>query len=191
LGVLRIDERSEPPRPAAGDPVRLIPAYADELLSLGQRHPELVVLDGDLMVDCGTLPFRDAFPERFVECGIAEQDMVSQAGTLALKGKIPVVHSFACFLSTRPNEHIYNNATDRSKVVYHASLAGLLPGPLPPERSGHLRRRLRAGAHAHRTGDSRRDAAGASLGDRGQPGEHLASSFECRVADRILTTGRP
>ena len=88
------------------------------------------MLDGDLMVDCGTLPFRGEFPERFIECGIAEQDMVSQAGTLALKGKLPIVHSFACFLSTRPNEQIYNNATERSKVIYHASLAGLLPaGP--------------------------------------------------------------
>jgi transketolase len=56
--------------------------------------------------------------------------MVSQAGALALKGKLPIVHSFACFLSTRPNEQIYNNATERSKIVYHASLAGLLPsGP--------------------------------------------------------------
>jgi transketolase len=112
------------------NPQRLIAAYADELAALGSERPELVVLDGDLMVDCGTLPFRDQFPDRFVECGIAEQDMVSQAGTLALKGKLPVVHSFACFLSTRPNEQIYNNATDGAKVIYHASLAGLLPaGP--------------------------------------------------------------
>jgi transketolase len=73
------------------------------------------------------LPFKREFPERFIECGIAEQDMVSQAGALALKGKLPIVHSFACFLSTRPNEQIYNNATERTKVIYHASLAGLLP----------------------------------------------------------------
>ena len=54
--------------------------------------------------------------------------MVSQAGAMALAGVIPVCHSFACFLSTRPNEQIYNNATERSKVIYVGSLAGLVPG---------------------------------------------------------------
>src|SRR5687767_11178186 len=54
--------------------------------------------------------------------------MVSQAGAMALAGLLPVVHSFACFLSTRPNEQIYNNATEGSKVIYVGSLAGLLPG---------------------------------------------------------------
>jgi transketolase len=54
--------------------------------------------------------------------------MVSQAGTLALSGLVPAVHSFACFLSTRPNEQIYNNATEGRKVIYAGSLAGLLPG---------------------------------------------------------------
>jgi transketolase len=57
-------------------------------------------------------------------------DMVSMAGGMARFGLLPVCHSFACFLSTRPNEQIYNNATERSKVIYVASLAGLLPaGP--------------------------------------------------------------
>src|SRR3989338_4580798 len=53
--------------------------------------------------------------------------MVSIAGGLALKGLLPVAHSFACFLSTRPNEQIYNNATEHTKIIYTASLAGLLP----------------------------------------------------------------
>ncbi|HKF69362.1 MAG TPA: transketolase C-terminal domain-containing protein, partial [Vicinamibacterales bacterium] len=65
---------------------------------------------------------------RFVECGIAEQHMVSAAGGMALQGLLPVVHSFACFLSTRANEHIYNNATERRKIVYTATLAGAIPG---------------------------------------------------------------
>ena len=80
------------------------------------------------MRDCGLLPFRERFPERFVECGIAEQDMVSQAGGLALAGWLPICHSFACFLSTRPNEQIYNNATEGTRVIYVGSLAGVLPG---------------------------------------------------------------
>lgn len=49
---------------------------------------------------------------------------------MALRGLLPVVHSFACFLSTRANEQIYNNATEQTKIIYVGSLAGLLPaGP--------------------------------------------------------------
>ncbi len=52
--------------------------------------------------------------------------MVSMAGGMARFGLLPVCHSFACFLSTRPNEQIYNNATERSKVIYVASARGPL-----------------------------------------------------------------
>lgn len=119
---------TEVPAKAAAAGERLVGAYAQALLSAGQRRDDVVVLDGDLMLDCGLIPFKEAFPDRFLECGIAEMDMVSQAGGLALAGKLPIVHSFACFLSTRPNEHIYNNATESTKVVYVGSLAGLVPG---------------------------------------------------------------
>jgi transketolase len=123
-------ERVDAPARSAPRGERLVAAYSQALLEHGRKRGDLVVLDADLMLDCGLIPFRDAFPDRFIECGIAEQDMVSQAGALALQGYLPVVHSFACFLSTRPNEHIYNNATERSKIIYVASLAGLLPaGP--------------------------------------------------------------
>jgi transketolase len=126
-GPLVLGEVPLPLRKVAEAPQRLVQAYGDELVQLARKHEQIVALDGDLMVDCGVLPFAREFPARFVECGIAEQDMVSQAGALALEGKLPVVHSFACFLSTRANEQIYNNATERTKVIYHASLAGLLP----------------------------------------------------------------
>jgi transketolase len=118
-----------PPRPAPrGSPQRLIDAYGQALVAEAEREPRLVALDADLVLDTGLVPFRRRFPERFVECGIAEQDMVSQAGAMALAGLVPVVHSFACFLSTRPNEQIYNNATEGTKVIYAGSLAGLVPG---------------------------------------------------------------
>jgi transketolase len=113
---------------SAAPPQRLIAAYADALVRVGERDERVVALDADLVLDCGLIPFRERFPERFFECGIAEQDMVSTAGAMALAGLVPVVHSFACFLSTRPNEQIYNNASEGTKVVYVGSLAGLVPG---------------------------------------------------------------
>jgi transketolase len=117
----------ELPQPPSS-PQRLVEAYARALVDAGARRPDLVALDGDLSLDTGLMPFRAEFPDRFVECGIAEQDMVSQAGAMALAGLLPAVHSFACFLTTRPNEQIYNNATEGTKVIYVGSLAGLVPG---------------------------------------------------------------
>lgn len=114
--------------PSPAKPQRLIAAYTDALIAEAEADSRIVALDGDLVLDTGLIPFRERFPDRFLECGIAEQDMVSQAGGMALSGLIPVVHSFACFLSTRPAEQIYNNASERKKVIYTASLAGLLPG---------------------------------------------------------------
>ncbi len=149
LGVAPIAlETADSPKLAAPPPQeRLIPAYSRALLAEMERTPTLMVLDADLAVDTGQMPARQAFPQRFVECGIAEMDMVSMAGGMALRGLLPVCHSFACFLSTRANEHIYNNATERSHVVYVASLAGVLPGgpgPLAPVGAGHFRGRRRA-----------------------------------------------
>lgn len=107
---------------------RLIPAYSDALLDQAGKNSNIVALNADLILDTGLIPFQKQFPDRFIECGIAEQDMVSQAGGMALAGLLPVVHSFACFLSTRPNEQVYNNATEKTKIIYVGSLAGVLPG---------------------------------------------------------------
>ena len=114
--------------PAQGHPQRLVAAYGEALVAEAAEEERLVALDADLVLDTGLIPFRDRFPERFIECGIAEQDMVSQAGTLALSGLLPAVHSFACFLTPRANEQIYNNATERTRVIYAGSLVGLVPG---------------------------------------------------------------
>lgn len=120
-------ERPSVPASAAV-PQKLVSAYSDALVAQAHKNDKIIALDADLILDTGLIPFQAAFPDRFVECGIAEQDMVSQAGGMALQGLLPVVHSFACFLSSRPNEQIYNNATEHTKIVYVASLAGVLPG---------------------------------------------------------------
>ncbi|SDX83283.1 transketolase [Amycolatopsis xylanica] len=113
------------PRPAGGE--RLVPAYGEALVARAARHQEILALDADLVLDTGLIPFSQTYPERFVEFGIAEQDMVSAAGGLASQGFLPFVHSFSCFLLARANEQIYNNATEDRKIVYVGTLAGLLP----------------------------------------------------------------
>jgi len=124
--VLETVNRSAAVQPE--NPQQLIQAYSNALLEQARKNPKIVALDADLILDTGLIPFQKEFPDRFVECGIAEQDMVSQAGAMALKGLLPVVHSFACFLSSRSNEQIYNNATERTRVIYVGSLAGIVPG---------------------------------------------------------------
>jgi len=119
-----------PIRIAPKQPEKIVLAYGDELLAMARDRKEIIVMDADLLSDCGIEAFKAELPERFIECGIAEQHMVSAAGGMALRGMLPVVHSFACFLSTRANEHIYNNATEKKKIIYTATLAGLVPsGP--------------------------------------------------------------
>lgn len=105
-------------------------AYGAALVELAQERKDIVVLDADLAADCRVRQFELTFPDRFIECGIAEQDMVSMAGGLARQGLLPVVNSFASFLTSRANEQIYNNATEKSKIIYVNHYAGLIPaGP--------------------------------------------------------------
>jgi transketolase len=130
LGVapLELESVELPPRQVPRAPERLVEAYGQELLAIAHERQDVVVLDADLISDCGIVAFKRRFPDRFIECGIAEQHMVSAAGGLALKGLLPIAHSFACFLSTRANEQIYNNATEGRRIIYTATLAGMLPG---------------------------------------------------------------
>jgi len=105
-------------------------AYGEELVRLAAEVPGLVVLDGDLSADCKIREFENKFPKRFIENGIAEQDMVSLAGGLALQGMLPVCNSFSSFLCARANEQIYNNTCEGTKIIYAAHFAGMIPaGP--------------------------------------------------------------
>ena len=73
-------------------------AYGKALAELGKTHPEIIVLDGDLAKSTKTDNFRKVFPERFINVGIAEANMVGIAAGLASCGKIPFISSFACFM---------------------------------------------------------------------------------------------
>lgn len=133
------------PRNALGEPVSkgadagkslkasaeyVVEAYGKALMALAPQRPDLVVLDADLAADCRIREFELAYPDRFIQNGIAEQDMVSMAGGLARMGLLPVVNSFASFLAARANEQIYNNASEQTKIIYALHYAGLIPaGP--------------------------------------------------------------
>ena len=103
-----------------------VQAYSESLVKIG-NNKNILVLDADLAKDCGLIEFEKKYPDRFLEFGIAEQDMVSAAGTMALNGFLPIVNSFSCFLIPRANEQIYNNATQKSKVFYTGVMNGVLP----------------------------------------------------------------
>jgi transketolase len=105
-------------------------AYGDALCEIAKTNDKLVLLDGDLSADCKLRKFEKMYPDRFIENGIAEQDMVSMAGGLARMGMIPVVNTFASFLAARANEQIYNNAGEQTKVIYTCHFSGMIPaGP--------------------------------------------------------------
>ena len=108
----------------------VVEAYGETLVALAERHESLVVLDADLASDCRVRAFELAYPDRFIQSGIAEQDMVSAAAGMARHGLLPVVNSFASFLASRANEQIYNQASEQTKVIYALHYAGLIPaGP--------------------------------------------------------------
>jgi transketolase len=75
-------------------------AYGEALLELGSKRPKVVVLDSDLYKSTRTVLFRDAYPERFLDIGIAEADMVSTAAGMAATGLIPYCNSFAMFITS-------------------------------------------------------------------------------------------
>ena len=117
------------PRSAVTDEY-VVDAYGEALLELADACPTMLVLDADLASDCRIRAFELAYPDRFVECGIAEQDLVSTGAGLARHGFLPVVNSFASFLASRANEQIYNQLSEGSRVVYALHYAGLIPaGP--------------------------------------------------------------
>ncbi len=84
-------------------------SYGNALVELGKEHEDLVVLDADLAAATKTGTFKKAFPERHIDCGIAECNMMGIAAGLAAAGKVPFASSFAMFAAGRAFEQVRNS----------------------------------------------------------------------------------
>ncbi len=84
-------------------------SYGNALVELGAEYPNLVVLDADLAAATKTGIFKKAYPDRHIDCGIAESNMVGIAAGLSTVGKIPFVSSFAMFVAGRAFEQVRNS----------------------------------------------------------------------------------
>ena len=104
-------------------------SYGKALIELGEKHEDLVVLDADLAAATKTGMFKKAFPERFIDCGIAEANMVGVAAGLAATGKVPFASSFAMFAAGRAFEQVRNSVGyPHLNVKIGASHAGISVG---------------------------------------------------------------
>lgn len=100
-------------------------AFGKELVELGKQYDNLFILDADLNTSTRTVLFMNEFPKRFIQVGIAEQNMIGIAAGLSIEGKIPVVCSFADFLTKRSCDQV------SISVAYpnlNVKLAGAYPG---------------------------------------------------------------
>ena len=105
----------------------LTKGFSQALLKLAEQNSKIVVLDGDLEEDCGFIPFHEKYPKRFFEMGIMEQNLVSVACTFGRAGYIPVISTYAAFLTSRANEQIYNLASEGVKALIVGNMSGVIP----------------------------------------------------------------
>src|SRR3989338_4192119 len=104
-------------------------AYGLALAEIGKENPNVVVLDADLKVSTKTSGFAQAFPERFFDMGVAEQDMISTAAGLAAAGKIVFASTFAVFGSGRAWDQVrVSVAYTRLNVKLAVTHAGITTG---------------------------------------------------------------
>ncbi len=104
-------------------------AYGKALVELGEKYPELVVMDADLSKSTMTAEFGKAYPERFFNMGIAEQNLYASAAGLALSGKTVCASTFAMFASGRAFEIIRNSiGYTKANVKICATHAGITVG---------------------------------------------------------------
>lgn len=100
-------------------------AYAETLVELAKTNPDIVVLEADLTRATGTGIFQKAFPDRFINVGVAEADMVGIASGLSATGKIPFAATFGCFASRRAFDQFFLSA---NYARLNVKLVGTDPG---------------------------------------------------------------
>lgn len=102
-------------------------AYVETVLSLAQNDERIVVLEADLMSAIATTPFQKQYPNRLVNCGIMEANMVSVAAGLSLAGKIPYIHSFCPFITRRSYDQLFvSGAYSGSNIRIIGSEPGIM-----------------------------------------------------------------
>lgn len=104
-------------------------SYGNALVELGKKYENLVVLDADLAAATKTGTFKKAFPERHIDCGIAEANMMGIAAGLSTAGKVPFASTFAMFAAGRAFEQVRNSiAYPHLNVKIGATHAGISVG---------------------------------------------------------------
>lgn len=104
-------------------------SYGATLVELGAEHPEIVVLDADLAAATKTAMFKKAYPDRHIDCGIAEADMIGIAAGLSTIGFVPFASSFAMFAAGRAFEQVRNSVGyPHLNVKIGATHAGITVG---------------------------------------------------------------
>lgn len=104
-------------------------SYGNALTELGAKHENLIVLDADLAAATKTGVFKKAYPERHIDCGIAEGNMMGIAAGLAATGKVPFASTFAMFAAGRAFEQIRNSiGYPKLNVKIGATHAGISVG---------------------------------------------------------------
>lgn len=124
-----------PPTYTKGDNVATRTAFGDAMVALGTVNPSLVGLDGDVKDSTRMQKFADQFPERFLECYIAEQNMVGAAVGIQSLGRLPFVATFACFL-TRAHDFIRMAAISKANITFMGSHVGVSIGEDGPSQMG-------------------------------------------------------
>jgi transketolase len=84
--------------------------YCETLIELALKNEDIVALDADLVSSSGMKPFYSRFPERGIQCGVAEANMIGIAAGLSAMGKIPFAHTFGCFATRRVCDQIMISA---------------------------------------------------------------------------------
>jgi len=131
--VLTSGHAITPTKPASTAPIVDAP-FAATIVELGHSRPELVVVSADLSKYTDVAPFAAAFPDRFFQVGMAEQNLMGIAGGLAKTGFIPVAVTYCVFATRRANDQVQMAL---STGHHTAIIAAFLPGITTPFRASH------------------------------------------------------